>query len=124
MNIERAKQRVEAVLGGCKCKTGCGTRRCGCRKNGRFCGPGCQCIGCTNVPTASTSSSRSEDCDLQEVVLEDMRRAEDDQQQQNSETESEDGEESDTLLNNDSETDEIMARVFGHSDSESDHDIL
>ncbi len=29
-NIERAKQRVESVLGGCKCKTGGGTRRCGC----------------------------------------------------------------------------------------------
>ena len=35
-NIQRAKQRAKPVLGGCKCKTGCGTRRCGCRKNGRF----------------------------------------------------------------------------------------
>ena len=54
--------------------------------------------------------------------MDDIRRAGADQQQQESEfeTESEDGEESDTMLNNDSETDEIMARVFGDSDNESD----
>ena len=51
----------------------------------------------------STSSSRSEDYDLQDVVMEDMRRAADYQQQLNSEAESEGGEEIDTMLKNDSE---------------------
>ena len=93
--------------------------------NGRYCGPGCQCIGCTNVPTASTStcSSRHEDNDLHEVVVEDLRRAGVDQQQQESEfkTESEDDEENNIIMNNDSKTEEIMARVFG-DDSENESD--
>ena len=28
---------------GCGCKTGCGTMRCGCKKKGVSCGPGCKC---------------------------------------------------------------------------------
>ena len=40
---------------------------------------------------------------IQDVVMEDMRRAADYQQQLNSETESEGGEEIDTMLKNDSE---------------------
>ena len=76
------------------------------------------------VPMASTStcSSRCEDNDLHKVVVEDLRRAGVDQQQQESEfkTESEDDEEN-IIMNNDSETEEIMARVFGdNSENESD----
>ena len=68
----------------------------------------------------STSSSRSEDYDLQDVVMEDMRRAADYQQQLNSETESESGEEIDTMLKNDSEK---RARVFGEESDDSDCDV-
>ena len=39
------------VLNGCKCKTGCSTRRCKCNKSSKRCGPGCRCIGCSNGPT-------------------------------------------------------------------------
>ena len=52
-----------------------------------------------------------------------MRRAKDDQQQLNSETESEGGEESDTMLKNDSKTNETMARVFGEESDESNCDV-
>ena len=34
---------------GCSCKHGCKTKRCGYRKKGRHCGPGCDCHGCTNL---------------------------------------------------------------------------
>ena len=27
--------------------------KCGCRKNGKPCGPGCRCQGCTNLPVAN-----------------------------------------------------------------------
>ena len=37
---------------GCGCKTGCGTMRCGCKKQGQTCGPSCKCkntyFNCTN----------------------------------------------------------------------------
>lgn len=51
-NITQAKQRVEFILSG---KTGCGTKRCKCKKEGRMCGPGCQCINCTNSPSTTAS---------------------------------------------------------------------
>lgn len=94
-------------------------------KNGRFRGPGCQCIGCTNVPTVITSTSSAsgsthDDDDLHEVVVEDLRRAGVDQEQQESEFEAE-SEDEEGYMNNDSETEEIMARVFG-DDSENESD--
>ena len=52
-NILHADQQVQFILHRCKCRTGCSTRRCKCKKEGRACGPGCQCIHCTN--SASTS---------------------------------------------------------------------
>ena len=30
-------------------KTGCKTKQCRCQKNGRGCGAGCECKGCTNI---------------------------------------------------------------------------
>lgn len=37
---------------GCGCKKGCATNRCSCRKKSSFCGPGCVCCGCTNLPVS------------------------------------------------------------------------
>ncbi len=34
---------------GCSCKKGCTSQRCGCRKGGHSCVPGCSCQNCTNV---------------------------------------------------------------------------
>ena len=74
-NIQKVKERVEYVLSGCKCKTGCGTRRCKCRKSGRSCGPGCQCHGCVNVPNSPETDS------LEDTVAVDVMRAESEQQE-------------------------------------------
>ena len=38
---------------GCKCKSGCRTKRCGCKQNGKQCGPGCRCLNCENVLTTN-----------------------------------------------------------------------
>ena len=47
------KKQIQATLDflskGCSCKTGCTSRRCGCRKMDKTCGAGCECRGCTNV---------------------------------------------------------------------------
>ena len=40
---------INFLTKGCSCKTGCKTRRCRCRRNERFCGPGCECMQCVNV---------------------------------------------------------------------------
>lgn len=34
---------------GCKCITGCSTRRCTCYKNGNICSAGCECSNCNNT---------------------------------------------------------------------------
>lgn len=51
-NVTRAQQKVDYVLNGCKCKTGCHTKRCSCRKNS---GPGCRCVGCGNAVSTSAA---------------------------------------------------------------------
>ncbi len=34
----------------CKCKTGCSTNRCSCKKSSNFCSDVCQCLSCLNMP--------------------------------------------------------------------------
>ena len=41
-NIKKLKDKVDFVMNGCRCKTGCASNRCKCRKSMRVCGPGCQ----------------------------------------------------------------------------------
>ena len=45
----RIKERVDFVMKGCRCKTGCITNRCKCKKSTQICGPSCQCINCANT---------------------------------------------------------------------------
>ena len=47
-NMAEIKQRVSMLLKGCKCRTGCGSAACGCKKKGERCHEGCDCIGCMN----------------------------------------------------------------------------
>ena len=37
-------------LKGSSCKSGCKTNRCGCKKKDSYCGPGCECHECNNLP--------------------------------------------------------------------------
>ena len=113
-NIQRVKERVEYVLSGCKCKTGCGTRRCKCRKSGRSCGPGCHCHGCVNVPN---SNGDPETDDLEDTVAVDVMRAESEQQEYMNES---DEDSDDVEEDNDSETEQIMTSVFGGDTSDDD----
>ena len=48
-NRLKIKERVRLLMNGCGCKTGCGSRRCSCLKNGSICGPGCRCVNCENT---------------------------------------------------------------------------
>jgi hypothetical protein len=43
--------RVFLLLKGCGCKSGCHNKKCGCRRRGMACGPGCRCCDCGNLDT-------------------------------------------------------------------------
>ena len=50
------------LIKGCACKKGCKSNRCKCYKKDDYCGPGCECQGCVNIPihqpqTASSDSN-------------------------------------------------------------------
>ncbi|CAB4023481.1 Hypothetical predicted protein [Paramuricea clavata] len=45
----------------CKCKTGCSTLRCSCKKANNQCNEMCQCVGCTNCPHESSESGSLKD---------------------------------------------------------------
>ena len=47
---EKIKHTTDFLTKGCSCKTGCKSNRCGCRKKSSYCGPGCECQGCVNLP--------------------------------------------------------------------------
>ena len=50
-NIQKAKASLDFVLTGCKCKTGCTTRICSCRKKELECAPSYSCQFCKNMNT-------------------------------------------------------------------------
>lgn len=70
-NVEKVKNTLEHVLNGCRCRTGCTTRRCRCMKAAKNCGPGCQCVGCANT-VASVPD------EVQNLDEDDLRIIEDD----------------------------------------------
>ncbi len=90
---DQIKTNIDFLIKGCSCKKGCKTKSCGCRKKSNYCGPGCECQGCTNLQvqqdgaeddssstddetpsdlvTASSDSSDSSDDDLDTEVITD-----------------------------------------------------
>ena len=56
--MDRIKTTVDFLTKGCKCKKGCGEKSgCGCvRKKKSYCGPGCECQGCVNLPHFTNSA--------------------------------------------------------------------
>ena len=100
-NISKVNERLRYTLSGCKCKTGCGTKRCKCKKLGKLCGPGCKCSSCINT---SSNPPRKEADDLREIELEEL---------ENDQSEEEMVEDSEDDLEVDEETNDIMQMVFG-----------
>lgn len=107
-NVEKAKASLNFVMSGCKCKTGCSTRRCSCQNKGRICGPSCQCINCTN--NAHTKETDTADLEVEDLLNESghddyIEESEDDLEE----------------MRMDKELVEIMDSVFG---PESDEEII
>ena len=101
-NVTEIRERVALVRKGCGCKTGCLTARCKCRKSKHECGPGCKCIGCTNLPAEATGQSASEDTESESVTSSDT---------------------SSTTSDLEEQVDQLMADVFGTADIEADEDL-
>jgi kinesin family protein 4/21/27 len=61
-NRYKVKSRVDLLMKGCSCKSGCDTKRCGCRKNGEACGPGCRCtcVNCKNTEEKQATQNVAE----------------------------------------------------------------
>ena len=58
------KKRAPGVLlKDCKCKTGCSTLRCSCKKANNQCNEMCQCVGCTNSHNQYSESENYSDDD-------------------------------------------------------------
>ena len=65
----KIQNNISMLMRGCKCRAMCGNR-CGCRRKSSYCGQGCECRGCLNLPidkssiaTDSDSSSTVSDCE-------------------------------------------------------------
>ena len=65
-NIQNVNKRVAGLLKGCRCKTGCKTARCGCKKKGNVCSEGCECTDCTS--NSSKTDDNVQDSPLDDVV--------------------------------------------------------
>ena len=53
--VAKVETNIALLIKGCKCKGGCKTNRCGCKKKLVSCGPGCECHECTNLSTTTIS---------------------------------------------------------------------
>ena len=107
--IQHAAQQVEFILHGCKCRSGCSTRRCKFNKGGRLCGPGCQCLHCTN----STSRQPSVDSELEMEEVEEQSTYND-----STDTSSDEWSNQENL---EGDVNQMMQSIFGDSDSDDDH---
>lgn len=110
-NVLKVQARLDFAFSGCKCKTGCTTRRCKCLKQEKSCGPGCQCLNCQNLPKSQPAHTRLLNELEAEERLEEMCAGE---------SELVEDSDKDVELEVDEETEEIMEYVFG---SESDDDM-
>lgn len=109
---ERAQEKIDYVLKGCKCKKmGCHNKKCRCKKSGHFCGPSCQCNNCQNV---HGGTKEWDDINQLEVEgQEDIDKWESEEYVEISEEE-----ETDPEMYHDEEVNEIMVSVFGEEEYE------
>lgn len=109
-NVDKARASLEFVLSGCKCKTGCSTRRCSCKKKDRICGPSCSCINCMNsTRTPVPSANDPTDLEVQDLLNEPTE----DEYVNDSEDDLEE-------MREDEELADIMEFVFGAESDEED----
>ena len=50
---DRVRGTIQFLTKGCNCKKGCVSNNCGCKKKSNYCGPGCECQGCIDLPAGN-----------------------------------------------------------------------
>ena len=68
VNMDTVKERVERLLKGCGCKTGCQTRQCRCKAKGKICSEGCNCTNCTNTSQQTHNVREMEETSIEEIM--------------------------------------------------------
>ena len=119
-NIAKSKSSIDFFLSGCKCKTGCSTRICSCRKKERKCGPSCSCHFCKNT-SQSQRETRETCANETDLVVNDLleENCEDTYVEESDDDLEEFGVEE---MNNDEELQVLMEFVFGpEMEDEEDH---
>ena len=71
-NIKVVNERIDALLKGCKCGTGCTTRRCKCLKQGKKCSVGCDCTNCGNTAYHQNTANELRDVVVDEELSSDV----------------------------------------------------
>ncbi|CAC5405130.1 unnamed protein product [Mytilus coruscus] len=80
-DTDKVEKTIEWYIKGCGCKTGCKTNRCKFEKAQNdncdgFCGPGCKCVNCFNVP-GSGDQVLDMSIDLDDVISDETEDLED-----------------------------------------------
>lgn len=110
-NITTIEKNIAYLTNGCKCKTGCSTRRCGCKKGNMKCGPSCHCVNCVNSGQQCAENSEEHNEILDEILDEE----EDGEYDTEVSKESEEQEEEDYNI---SDITHLMEEIFGISKEE------
>ena len=119
-NIKQIQCSVKFLTQGCKCKTGCTSRRCRCKKAELQCGPSCQCINCRNTSSYMPSIQETEDEvqeEIREQIQEDIQQGRHEEEYEDEELstgdEETDSDEVQRLEALNREVDDIMEEIFG-----------
>ena len=116
--VRRSPYQPDLLCRPCRCKTGCSTRICSCKKKDRKCGPSCCCQFCKNIKKLKKETCTSE----RDLVIQGLLEEHSD----NTYVEESDDEDLEHLRNeemhNDEELQGIMDFVFGPDTDEEDLD--
>ena len=109
-NLLQVHKTVEYLTKRCKCKTGCNTLRCKCKKESLQCGPSCHCVNCKNTSQYVTQNEEPEQ-EIQQEIKEVVNKDNSDSEGLTDEESSLD--ETDRLDELNREVDEMMEEIFG-----------
>ena len=119
-NIQQIQRNVEYLTQGCKCKMGCTSRRCRCKKAELQCGPSCRCVNCRNTssympPTQETEDEVQEEIQdqIQEEIQEDRHEEEYEEEDLSTDDDESDSDGAHRLEELNREVDDIMEDIFG-----------
>ena len=71
-NIAAIRERIHSLLEGCKCSTGCTSRRCGCKRKGKICSISCQCLNCLHLDNVTALPQNEINEQAQVALCEDV----------------------------------------------------